>query len=1415
MSGGRNPRRLFGGQRVEHEGLLGDAEPQQEQLQSEPSTAPVERQDEGYAEMETPARGAALLEDGAGPGSRRPLGNSRSRSRKQGYTSVRKDTDGGDDGAGDFTQSETPAAAVRPVGASGGATDALREVFFNYAPGNAVFDKASNVVVTSKYTTITFLPKFLKESFTKVANFFFLMVCVLQSIPSISNTYGYPTNAPVLLFVISIDAVFAIMEDRRRHQSDHEANSAKCHIVRNGHVEDHLWSDVKVGDFLQVRNREVIPADLLILAVSEPVGEAASGICYVETKSLDGETNLKLRQAIPATMSALVNPQELLHLKGVVKFEQPNPYINKFAGKVEVTVSEGCGMEVMPLSVKNILLRGCNLRNTDWVFGLVLNTGPDTKIMQSASAAPSKFSDVMLSINKMIGFLCVGLFVACAAAATCYITWQFDIISDTWYIQLSESDEEESRVVSFIKMLFYYFLLLYQVIPISLYVSMTSVKFLQARFMAWDREMYHAETDTPAIVRTMELNEELGQISYVFSDKTGTLTCNIMEFRKCSINGISYGSGITEIGRAALLRTGKPVPAEPKLDPSVKRVPFVNFVDPALFHALNGGAGAEQKEKVFQFFEHLAVCHTVIPEKLESGEVRLSASSPDEQALVAGAAFAGFKFESRSVGKATVEVLGKREVYDVLDVLEFNSTRKRMSVVVRRPSGELLLYSKGADMMIYQRLREDPAMERIKNVTRDQMEKYADDGLRTLAIAVKRLDERWFQRWKVKFDEAQGDVAQIDRRKEGKPNAIDDLMEEIERDLELIGATAIEDKLQDGVPQCLANLTRAGIKVWMLTGDKEETAINIAYACSLLDNSIQQVIVNSTTCPTEEAIRARLNTAGREFVSSEKGDGNREISLVIDGEALELALKPGTAPSVLEFTKLCRAVICNRVSPAQKAEMVRLVRDNVTDVRTLAIGDGANDVAMIQAAHVGVGISGQEGMQAVNSSDYAIAQFRFLERLLLVHGRWNYIRISKLVLYMFYKNITFVLAQYWYGYLSGGSGSKIYWEIGVQLYNVAFTGLPIIVVGVMDKDLPAPFSIEYPDLYRKGPQRAYFNNYTFCRWIGAAFYESIIIFIVMAWGYNASDTAAGSESRVEFGMVAFTLVVLVVNLKVCMITDTWTYLTLACWLGSVLSWFAFAAMGTEVPYFATYKVGYDEFGSFAPTAESWGFVLVIIMGCILALGRHIAYNLYSRTFHPELSQLLQESMRTRKRRLTINHIEEQTLSMSLDDVQTAGFLNDFQLSDGPSKPSRVVGMESYAQQQQQHQSSQQVFPQKSHRMRSSSNRQQLQNLSEDHQEAFESVSSVPASMHDSAPLGESFSASVYSDSVGDEEPKWQRAPPASAFRNTSARRNTGYAFSCDEETTLAESYIASNSLPRSDAVPAALRNSISSAHRYS
>lgn len=424
-------------------------------------------------------------------------------------------------------------------------------------------------------------------------------------------------------------------------------------------------------------------------------------------------------------------------------------------------------------------------------------------------------------------------------------------------------------------------------------------------------------------------------------------------------------------------------------------------------------------------------------------------------------------------------------------------------------------------------------------------------------------------------------------------------------------------------------------------------------------------------------------------------------------------------------------------------------------------------------------------MQAVNSSDYAIAQFRFLERLLLVHGRWNYQRISKLVLYMFYKNMTLVLTQYWYTYLSGASGSKMYWELGVQVYNVLFTGLPIIVVGVMDKDLPDHFGIDFPQLYRRGPDRAEFNYYTFFRWIGAALFESLVIFMSMAMGFNASEKSPGSESRVEFGMIAFTLAVLIVNLKICLIASTWNWLLVVCWWFSVLSWFAFVSMGTEVPFFGRMKIGFDEYGAFAPTAKSLGTLFLIVIACAIALGRHYAWNQYQRIFFPDATQILQESIEFSRHRLTIHDLEQQALSMTLDlmthdGTQLATEMDLPEDDGGPReseihKPSEILAVNTPIDIDVDGMTVAELEPRST------------------------SSDSLQISTR-------SFSTSVFSHVV-QTEARWESFSTR-PFQPSLARRNTGFAFSFDEETTLAESYIASNSLPRAEAISAALRNSL-------
>jgi phospholipid-transporting ATPase len=436
-----------------------------------------------------------------------------------------------------------------------------------------------------------------------------------------------------------------------------------------------------------------------------------------------------------------------------------------------------------------------------------------------------------------------------------------------------------------------------------------------------------------------------------------------------------------------------------------------------------------------------------------------------------------------------VDILGVTQEFQILNVCEFDSTRKRMSTVVRGPDGRIKLYCKGADTVILERLA--PSQLYTEKTLAD-LEDYATEGLRTLCVAYRDISESEYKQWSTIYDQAAATV-------NGRGEALDKAAEIIEKDMFLLGATAIEDKLQEGVPDAIHTLQLAGIKVWVLTGDRQETAINIGMSCRLITESMNLVIVNEENMhDTKNTIERRLTA-----VKSQRSSGELEdLALIIDGKSLTFALEKEISKQFLELAIMCKAVICCRVSPLQKALVVKLVKKNHKSL-LLAIGDGANDVSMIQAAHVGVGISGVEGLQAARSADISISQFRFLKKLLLVHGAWSYRRLSKLILYSFYKNIVLYMTQFWFSFFNNFSGQIVYESWTLSFYNVLFTLLPPLVIGVFDQFVSARILDRYPQLYMLGQRNAFFTKTAFWLWVGNALYHSIVTFgfsVILFWG---------------------------------------------------------------------------------------------------------------------------------------------------------------------------------------------------------------------------------------------------------------------------------------------------------------------------
>mmetsp|Transcript_11735 Transcript_11735/g.26427 ORF Transcript_11735/g.26427 Transcript_11735/m.26427 type:complete len:1004 (+) Transcript_11735:1-3012(+) len=929
-------------------------------------------------------------------------------------------------------------------------------------------EAASNSITTSKYTPLNFVPFVLYEllhPFKRFANFYFLCVGAMQMVPAISLTEGVPSTWSVLILLIIVDAAFMLREDLARHRADKVQNSAQVEVLPAGGsaFERKAWADVREGDVVKVYSREIFPADLLLLRASEPT----PGQCWVNTKPLDGESDTKLRLApkqLPRLLANVVNdgvvdvPALQRVIAGEVWVENPNDKVNDFTGQLRLD-----GQEPVLLNQNMMLLRGCQLRTTDWVLCLVISCGFETKINYGGlkQDAP-KVGMVAKRVNKDIIGVVVWLVLVCVVGGTLFVLW---IDPGDWYLSGAGGAGPENSFAGWLKMTLRFFLLEYQFVPVSLYVSMNIIYVCSRAFLLQDLELYDEAQDEPCQVRQMSLLDELGQVTHIFSDKTGTLTSNRMEFRRVWVDGVVYGTGETAISRC-LNHTSDTAPsaevneevaaavARPAIPSFVgckaSTSTYVNFEEaagsPSLFQALCGPSADAARRR--EMMVNMAVNHSVLLEMI-NGREELSASSPDEQAFVAAAEYFGFELLHRDSQSGTLTIRDKIEARDhiieVLAAFPYESSRKRMSVVVRLPPAlvevcdgdcPVRLYSKGADSVMFELLAkgsrgsDEQSLRKFESL----LNVWADIALRTLVFAKREIED--FESWNVRWTAANESAEEVRKLKLGEPNLISELTLELERELVLQGATAIEDKLQDGVPEVLADLRRAGIKIWMLTGDKVGTAKNIATACNIIPPNADVLEITVETFPVLaevktaslvdaqhalqpyeaelEAIsrsrwqrnkkhasamltyndvvhaqaklldakhselthvRAALEVQFRKIQRAQKLAEAQSFCLVIDEKAIEYC---GTICRLLlaEVGDGSHAVVACRARKDQKAQMLNLIKGHVKKSCCLAIGDGANDVAMIKAGQIGVGIIGKEGMQAVNNSDFAIGQAR-------------------------------------------------------------------------------------------------------------------------------------------------------------------------------------------------------------------------------------------------------------------------------------------------------------------------------------------------------------------------------------------------------------------------------------------------------
>ncbi|XP_042480417.1 phospholipid-transporting ATPase 1 [Macadamia integrifolia] len=1056
---------------------------------------------------------------------------------------------------------------------------------------NNKFEFARNSIKTSKYSVLSFLPRNLFEQFHRVAYIYFLVIAILNQLPQLA-VFGRGASIMPLAFVLLVTAIKDAYEDWRRHRSDRIENNRFASVMVNGKFQQKRWKDIQVGEILRVYSNETLPCDMVLLSTSDP-----TGVAYIQTLNLDGESNLKTRYAKQETLSKMIEKEVII---GQIKCERPNRNIYGFLGNM---VIDGKRVSLGP---SNIVLRGCEIKNTAWVIGVAVYTGRETKVMLNSSGAPSKRSRLETHMNREIFYLSAFLVALCTIVSTCSGVWlhrhrdELDYIPYFRKLQFSygepDGDYNYSHLGWQVFFIFLMSVIVFQVmIPISLYISMELVRLGQAYFMIRDRRMYDETSNSRFQCRALNINEDLGQIKYVFSDKTGTLTENKMEFQCASIVGVDYSGG-----RAALPEeNGYAV----QVDGQVLRPKMTVKADPELQRLVKSRKTTEEGKHAHDFFLALAACNTIVPLVVDTSDpsvklVDYQGESPDEQALVYAAATYGFMLIERTSGYIVIDVQGERQRFEVLGMHEFDSDRKRMSVIVGCPDKTMKVFVKGADNSMFSAIDRSLNLDLI-GATEKHLHTYSSLGLRTLVVAMRELSGLEFERWHLAYEKASN---ALNRR----ARLLRAVACDVENNLHILGASGIEDKLQEGVPEAIESMRQARIKVWVLTGDKQETAISIGYACKLLTNDMNQIIINGNSM---QSCKKSLEE-GKAMLSS--GGKKVPLALIIDGTSLVYILDNELEQQLFELATKCTVVLCCRVAPLQKAGIVALIKKRTEDM-TLAIGDGANDVSMIQMADVGIGISGQEGRQAVMSSDFAMGQFRFLVPLLLVHGHWNYQRMGYMILYNFYRNAVFVLVLFWYVLYTAYTLSTAINEWSSVLYSIIYTSVPTIVVGILDKDLGRKTLMKYPELYGPGQREECYNQRLFWVTMVDTLWQSAAVFYVPFLAYRHS-TVDGSS----IGDLWTISVVILVNIHLAMDVIRWSWITHSAIWGSILATCICVIIIDAIPdlpgYWAIFHI-----------AKNGVFWCCLIASLVAALVPRFVVKVFSQYLSPSDTQIAREA----------------------------------------------------------------------------------------------------------------------------------------------------------------------------------------------
>ncbi|XP_029402663.1 probable phospholipid-transporting ATPase IIB isoform X3 [Mus pahari] len=895
-----------------------------------------------------------------------------------------------------------------------------------------------NSIKNQKYNVFTFIPGVLYEQFKFFLNLYFLVVSCSQFVPALKIGYLYTYWAP-LGFVLAVTIAREAIDEFRRFQRDKEMNSQLySKLTVRGKVQVKS-SDIQVGDLIIVEKNQRIPSDMVFLRTSEKAGS-----CFIRTDQLDGETDWKLKVAVSCTQR-LPALGDLFSISAYVYAQKPQLDIHSFEGTFTREDSDPPIHE--SLSIENTLWASTVVASGT-VIGVVIYTGKETRSVMNTSNPKNKVGLLDLELNQ----LTKALFLALVVLSVVMVTLQG--FAGPWY-----------------RNLFRFLLLFSYIIPISLRVNLDMGK------AAYGWMIMKDENIPGTVVRTSTIPEELGRLVYLLTDKTGTLTQNEMVFKRLHLGTVSYGTDTMDEIQSHVLNSYLQVHSQPSgHNPSSAPLRRSQSSTPKVKKSVSS--------RIHEAVKAIALCHNVTPVYEArtgiTGETEFAeadqdfsdenrtyqASSPDEVALVRWTESVGLTLVSRDLASMQLKTpSGQVLTYCILQMFPFTSESKRMGIIVRDEStAEITFYMKGADVAMSTIVQYNDWLE-------EECGNMAREGLRTLVVAKRTLTEEQYQDFESRYSQAKLSI-------HDRALKVAAVVESLEREMELLCLTGVEDQLQADVRPTLEMLRNAGIKIWMLTGDKLETATCIAKSSHLVSRTQDIHIFRPVTNRGEAHLE--LNAFRRKH----------DCALVISGDSLEVCLRY-YEHELVELACQCPAVVCCRCSPTQKAHIVTLLRQH-TRKRTCAIGDGGNDVSMIQAADCGIGIEGKEGKQASLAADFSITQFRHIGRLLMVHGRNSYKRSAALGQFVMHRGLIISTMQAVFSSVFYFASVPLYQGFLMVGYATIYTMFPVFSL-VLDQDVKPEMAILYPELYKDLTKGRSLSFKTFLIWVLISIYQALIL----------------------------------------------------------------------------------------------------------------------------------------------------------------------------------------------------------------------------------------------------------------------------------------------------------------------------------